>query len=73
MDSFFSRFKNPLVLIAILLLQVIALAIQIPVRTPSFDTAAPADGHKVTLLRQWTVAVVTPFERILHGTSPTSR
>jgi rod shape-determining protein MreC len=69
MDSFFTRFKNPLVLIAILLVQVIALAIQIPARTRSLETGAVSDGHKVTLLRQWTVAVVTPFERVLHGTS----
>lgn len=69
MDSFFTRFKNPLVLISILLVQVIALAIQIPARTRNFDNGAVADGHKVTLLRQWTVAVVTPFERLFHGTT----
>ena len=63
MESFFTRFKNVLVLVAILLAQTIGLAIQ--VRRP-VESGAP-DGRNVTLLRYWTVAVVTPFERFFHG------
>jgi rod shape-determining protein MreC len=63
MESFFTRFKNVLVLVAILLAQTIGLAIQ--VRRP-VESGAP-DGSSVTLLRYWTVSAVTPFERFFHG------
>ncbi len=64
MDSFFARFKNALVLIALLLAQTIALAIQ--VRRPIESGAA--DGPKVTLARSWVVAVITPVERLFLNT-----
>ena len=69
MDSFFIRFKNVLVLIALVLLQVVALAVQ--VQRPAEGTLQEnaADGRKITLLRRWTVALVTPVERVTHGTS----
>jgi len=60
MDSFFARFKNSLVLIALLLAQTIGLAIQ--VRRPIASGAA--DGPEVTLARSWVVAVITPAERL---------
>jgi rod shape-determining protein MreC len=63
MESFFTRFKNVLVLVAILLAQTIGLAVQ--VRRP-VEAGAP-DGSSVTLLRYWTVSAVTPFERFFHG------
>jgi rod shape-determining protein MreC len=63
MESFFTRFKNVLVLVAILLAQTIGLAVQ--VRRP-VEAGAP-DSSKVTLLRYWAVSIVTPFERFFHG------
>ena len=63
MESFFTRFKNVLVLVAILLAQTIGLAIQ--VRRP-VEAGAP-DGSKVTLIRYWAVSLVTPFQRFFHG------
>ncbi len=60
MDSFFARFKNALVLIALLLVQTVALAIQ--VRRP-VESGAP-DGTRVTLARSWVVALITPVERL---------
>ena len=63
MESFFIRFKNVLVLVAVLLVQTIGLAIQ--VRRP-VESGAP-DSEQVTLLRHWAVAVVTPFERFFHS------
>jgi rod shape-determining protein MreC len=67
MESFFSRFKNPLVLIAILLVQAIALATQ--VRRVQ-DPMRP-DGKHVRLVRMWATWMVSPFERVLawsgHG------
>jgi rod shape-determining protein MreC len=79
MDSFFTRFKNPLVLIAIVLVQVIALAMQ--VQRPSKDVEATAraramesmggapDGRHVSLLRRWAVTAVTPLEMVVHAAS----
>ena len=69
MESFFTRFKNVLVLVAILLAQTIGLAVQ--VRRP-VEAGAP-DGSKVTLLRYWAVSMVTPFERFFHGIGHTVR
>jgi rod shape-determining protein MreC len=63
MESFFVRFKNVLVLVAVLLAQTIALAIQ--VRRP-VESGAP-DAHQVRLIRYWVVSAVTPFESFFHG------
>jgi len=61
--EFITRFKNALFLIAVLLAQAIALAVQ--VRTPA-DAGEP-DGRSVRLIRMWATATVTPFERAAHG------
>jgi rod shape-determining protein MreC len=63
MESFFTRFKNVLVLVAVLLAQTIGLAVQ--VRRP-VEAGAP-DGESVTLIRYWAVSTVTPLERLFHG------
>lgn len=63
MESFFSRYRNALVLIAVLLAQVIGLAVQVRRPGPS-----PQDRGGVRLIRSWVVGVVTPPERILHWT-----
>lgn len=63
MESFFVRFKNVLVLVAILLVQTIGLAIQ--VRRP-VESGTP-DGKDVMLLRYWVVSAVAPFERFFHA------
>jgi rod shape-determining protein MreC len=69
MESFFSRFRNPLVLIAILLLQVIALAMQVKKPVADQRIGSMPDTARVTLLRHWTIAGVTPVERVMHATS----
>jgi rod shape-determining protein MreC len=69
MDSFFFRFKNALVLLAIVLLQVLALAVQVQRPGAADAQTGAADGPKITLLRRWTVALVTPVERVTHGSS----
>ena len=61
--EFLTRFKNSLFLIAALLAQAIALAVQ--VRTP-VDSGAP-DGRGVRLIRMWATSTVTPFERAAHA------
>lgn len=69
MESFFTRFRNVLVLVAVLLAQTIGLAIQ--VRRP-VESGAP-DSHDVTLMRYWVVAGITPFERFFHAVGHNTR
>ena len=78
MDSFFYRFRNPLVLIAIVLIQVIALAMQVqrpssvadvPSARAMEDAGAAPDGKRVSLLRRWMVTAVTPVETAVHSSS----
>jgi rod shape-determining protein MreC len=63
MESFLSRYKNALVLVTVLLVQVFALAVQ--VRRPAPD--AP-DGKGVRLIRYWVMSLIAPPERLLHAT-----
>lgn len=67
MDSFFTRFRNPLVLIAIVLLQVIALAVQVQRPGRGAEKWDAADGRKVARLRGWSIAGVVPIERVMRG------
>jgi len=68
MESFLSRFKNSLVLITIVLAQAIGLAVQ--VQRPKNDAMMRGtDGKHTTLLRYWTVSLVTPFEKVIHWSS----
>ncbi len=58
MESFYSRYRNVLMLVGVLLAQVIGLAVQ--VRRPA--TTAGQDTHQVRLIRYWVVDILTPFE-----------
>ena len=59
-------------LIVVVMAQIIALAVQ--VQRPAAGTSTDAiDQGKTMLLRRWTVAIVTPFERLLHGSGSTVR
>ena len=62
MESFFSRNRNALVLITVLLAQVVGLATQ--VRSPG---TSPSDKGGVRLIRAWVVGLVSPPERVLHS------
>ena len=61
--DFLRQYKNALFLIAVLLAQAIALAVQ--VRRP-LDAAQP-DGPSVRLIRMWAMTAVTPVERLTHA------
>lgn len=63
MESFFDRYKNPLVLMGVLFIQIVLLATQ--VRRP--DPKNPNSGG-TRLIRVWAVTVITPVERALIGT-----
>jgi len=63
MENFFARYKNPLVLMAVLFIQVIALATQ--VKRPEGGRAA---GGGTRLIRVWTVTAFTPIEKFFVST-----
>ena len=63
MESFFSRYKNPLVLALVLLAQFALLAVQV---RPHLPGAATADQAGVRTLRTGAVEVITPPGKILH-------
>ena len=69
MENFLSRYRNPVVLAAVLLLQIIGLAVQ--VKRP-LDSQHP-DAGSVRLVRVWITGVVTPVERGLLAIGSSAR
>jgi rod shape-determining protein MreC len=70
MESFFSRYRNLIVLLAVLLGQVIGLAVQVRKSTPVTGPVGPGgaqDSRGVRLIRLWAADMVMPFERGLHS------
>ncbi|MGH9617125.1 MAG: rod shape-determining protein MreC [Acidobacteriaceae bacterium] len=69
MESFLSRYRNPLVLLVIVLAQLLGLAVQ--VRRPNTGK----DGQQTRLVRYWAVTAMSPMERVFlsvgHGVSHT--
>ena len=59
MESFLSRYKNVLVLVAVLLVQVLVLATQVR----RAERGASTESKKVILLRYWANGATLPFER----------
>ena len=66
MESFFVRYRNWLVLLALLLAQIIGLAMQVRRTTAGRMTFDAGDGSGVRLLRIWANWVVSPPERALQ-------
>jgi len=64
MENFFSRYKNPLVLMAVLFIQVIALATQVK----RLENPKSANTGGTRLIRVWTVTAFTPIERLFVST-----
>ena len=65
MENFFARYKNPLVLMAVLFIQVVALATQ--VKRPE-NPRAGSGGGGTRLIRVWTVTAFTPVEKMFVST-----
>lgn len=63
MENFFSRYRNETVLVAILFMQIIALATQVRVANPSRDGLSAQSGS-TRLIRVWSVGIVSPFQRL---------
>jgi len=68
MESFFYRYRNLLVLLAMLVAQVIGLAVQVRRTDSGRNSLDPRDGPGVQLIRLWANAMVSPPERLIHGT-----
>jgi rod shape-determining protein MreC len=68
MESFFVRYRNLLVLLALLVAQILGLAMQVRRTRTALPGEESSDGRSVLLLRLWANAVVYWPERILHGT-----
>jgi rod shape-determining protein MreC len=67
MESFFVRYRNLLVLLAILLAQIIGLAVQVRRTASGRNTLDMPDEPSVRLIRMWADAVVTPPEQLFHA------
>src|SRR6202034_3837381 len=69
MESFFVRYRNLLVLLAILLAQIIGLAMQVRRTGEGRSTLDPGDGSGVRLILLWANELVSPPEQAIHSTS----
>ena len=67
MDSFLHRYRNLLVLLALLLAQSIGLAVQVHRTESGRNTLDPEDMSGVRLIRLWADAVVAPPEQLSHA------
>ena len=67
MESFFVRYRNLLVLLALLLAQIIGLAMQVHRADSGRHSLDPRDSSGVRLIRMWADAVVTPPEQFFHS------
>ncbi len=67
MESFVVRYRNLLVLLALLLAQILGLAVQVRRTDSGRRTLDAADRSGVRLIRLWANAVVSPPERVLEN------
>ena len=65
MENFFTRYKNPLVLMTVLFIQVVMLATQVK-RPENARTASTSGGTR--LIRVWTVTAFTPIAKVFVST-----
>ncbi len=68
MESFYTRYRNFLVLLALLLAQIIGLAVQVRRTEGGRNRLDTRDAAGVRLIRLWADAVVTPPELLFHDT-----
>jgi rod shape-determining protein MreC len=66
MESFVVRYRNPLVLLVLLLVQIIGLAVQVRRSSTGRVTYDPDDTSGVRLVRLWAEGLVSPPERVLQ-------
>ncbi len=66
MESFLIRYRNLIVLLVLLLVQIIGLAMQVRRGQSGRATYDPADSSGVRLIRLWANWVVSPPERAVE-------
>ncbi len=66
MESFFTRYRNLIVLLAVLMVQIIGLAVQVRRTTEGAVTVDTRDPAGVRLIRLWAESVVAPPEKAFH-------
>ncbi len=67
MESFFTRYRNHLVLLAVLVAQIAGLAVQVRRTDSGRGSIDPSDSSGVRVIRYWAQALVAPPERLIHG------
>ncbi|WP_420237556.1 rod shape-determining protein MreC [Telmatobacter bradus] len=66
MESFFSRYRNLLVLFIVLMVQIVGLAVQVRRTADGRSVLTQGDGPGVRLLRYWAESLVAPAEHGIH-------
>jgi rod shape-determining protein MreC len=66
MESFFTRYRNLVVLLALLTVQIIGLAVQVRRTAEGRSTANTQDAAGVRLIRLWAQGLVSPPEKAAH-------
>lgn len=69
MESFFVRYRNLVVLVTLLLVQIIGLAVQVHRSDAGRMSLDPRDSSGVRLIRLWANALVSPPEQLIHSTA----
>jgi rod shape-determining protein MreC len=72
MESFFTRYRNFVVLAAVLVAQIMGLAIQVRRLGSGHNSADVRDGSGVRLIRLWAETAVWPFEYGIHKSGLTA-
>jgi rod shape-determining protein MreC len=67
MESFFTRYRNLMVLAAILMAQIAGLAVQVRRTSSGSSTLDANDPSSVRLIRLWANAIIAPPERMIHA------
>jgi rod shape-determining protein MreC len=69
MESFIVRYRNLVVLLALLMLQLVGLAVQVRRTTGGASTLEGTDPGGVRLVRLWANALISPPERLIHSST----
>ncbi len=69
MESFIVRYRNLVVLLALLMLQLVGLAVQVRRTTSGTSTQEDTDPRGVRLIRLWANGVISPPERLIHSST----
>jgi rod shape-determining protein MreC len=72
METLFERYRNLVVLLAMLLLQIVGLAMQVHRGDTGHMSLDPHDSKGVRLIRLWANAAVSPPERVFHSVGESS-